>query len=731
MSLYGALFSGVSGLSAQSSALSAIADNVTNVNTIGYKETSIDFQTLVTKNTSNTQYTPGGVESKTQSNVASQGLLQATSSATDVGISGDGFFVVNNNNPHPQPGDMMSYSRAGSFTVDNQGFLQTSSGGYLQGWPLMTWDGNAAASKVTVGNNTYMLAYKSTSSTSTQSTVYVNNDIVDRNDLQPLNLNNLGGTAQQTTSISVGANLPSNVKAGTTFQTNLQTVDTLGQTSNMQMDWTNLNSNNWGLSISPPPSASDITLEDASSPPRIYGASGRLDITSSPAAGDTIQIAGTKYQFVKGPAGLPINNGSLALPDDVVQVSIDTPTTSTSDITSRLTAAIQLNQSGIPTTDVLGNAKNFSNIGAFAMGAANLVYPNGHPVTSPANLNVPINNGIIITGSNGGIATINFPDSTNPSNVAALINQETGTTNISATVDASGYLHLINNDSTDLATDATITNLPAPAHPANAVALDTVTALGFGSVASPVVNSPNTTFTIPFETTAGVPNDQQALSAIPLATLKSETPNIQITVGSGTSAVTTTIPFVAPPASTNGLDSNGILAAINAQTPTTGVKASLLNGQIAFTNLNTNANPVTISDGPAASPNGNDLSVLATLGFGLPGVATTVQLQQGATGAGRFSSNGNELLMEQAPGAGPIEVNTQQANTQGSAEFPSWTPQSAVNPTDPLNHGIYTVQALDPTLSPAPPALPGPAISFNGNGTPSAINVANIAMTLC
>ena len=56
MSLFGALSSGVSGLSAQSSALGAIADNVTNVNTIGYKSTDVQFQTLVTAQVSSTKY---------------------------------------------------------------------------------------------------------------------------------------------------------------------------------------------------------------------------------------------------------------------------------------------------------------------------------------------------------------------------------------------------------------------------------------------------------------------------------------------------------------------------------------------------------------------------------------------------------------------------------------------------------------------------------------------------
>lgn len=65
MSLFGALKSGVSGLNAQSSAMSIISDNIANVNTIGYKANSASFSTLVTKQTSSTRYTSGGVQCRT------------------------------------------------------------------------------------------------------------------------------------------------------------------------------------------------------------------------------------------------------------------------------------------------------------------------------------------------------------------------------------------------------------------------------------------------------------------------------------------------------------------------------------------------------------------------------------------------------------------------------------------------------------------------------------------
>src|ERR1700754_4751760 len=105
MSLFGALFSGVSGLQSQSSAMGAISDKNTNVN----------FKTLITAQTSTTQYSPGGVQSAPRQQVDLQGLLQATTSSTDLAISGAGFFVTNEA-AQPGVGQQFTYTRAGSFT---------------------------------------------------------------------------------------------------------------------------------------------------------------------------------------------------------------------------------------------------------------------------------------------------------------------------------------------------------------------------------------------------------------------------------------------------------------------------------------------------------------------------------------------------------------------------------------------------------------------------------------
>src|SRR5450631_2816368 len=96
MSLYGALNIGVAGLAANSQALSASSSNIANVNTVGYMEQTVNFETFLNA--------PGlaanssaGVGAVIGQNVTTQGLPTATSSPTDMAITGAGFFVVASN----------------------------------------------------------------------------------------------------------------------------------------------------------------------------------------------------------------------------------------------------------------------------------------------------------------------------------------------------------------------------------------------------------------------------------------------------------------------------------------------------------------------------------------------------------------------------------------------------------------------------------------------------------
>ena len=125
MSLYGALNIGVAGLAANAQALSATSANIANVNTVGYKTQTANFETFL--NVPGQVATAGaGVSSVISQDVTTQGLPTATSSPTDLSISGNGFFVVASNS---SASAQQEFTRAGSFTPD--GLAQMNGNAYI------------------------------------------------------------------------------------------------------------------------------------------------------------------------------------------------------------------------------------------------------------------------------------------------------------------------------------------------------------------------------------------------------------------------------------------------------------------------------------------------------------------------------------------------------------------------------------------------------------------------
>jgi flagellar hook protein FlgE len=141
MSINSALLAGVSGLTANASALAAISDNISNVNTTAYKRNQVNFSDIVTAQAVKGKYSAGGVQGTTHQYVSQQGLIQASNSSTDLAISGDGFFVVTDKGAGLTAGDAREFTRQGSFTVDADGYLKNNSGLYLQGWPVLAGGG--------------------------------------------------------------------------------------------------------------------------------------------------------------------------------------------------------------------------------------------------------------------------------------------------------------------------------------------------------------------------------------------------------------------------------------------------------------------------------------------------------------------------------------------------------------------------------------------------------------
>jgi flagellar hook protein FlgE len=223
MSLYGAMFSGVTGLNAQSQSLGMISDNISNVNTIGYKTTKASFSTLVTAQTGNA-YAPGGVRSSPVSAIDRQGLLQASFNSTDLAISGDGFFVVADS-ATPTTLDTRAFTRAGQFSTDKAGYLRTPTGFYLQGW------------------RTDLAGVPTASNTSLMSS------------LESIRVSSVSGSASPTTSVELGLNLPASAAIAATEGTNVSVFDALGVSHTIGLTWTKLAANQWRVTAAAPDAA--------------------------------------------------------------------------------------------------------------------------------------------------------------------------------------------------------------------------------------------------------------------------------------------------------------------------------------------------------------------------------------------------------------------------------------------------------------------------------------------
>jgi len=134
MSITGSMYTGISGLQAQSQATSVVSNNLANSTTTAYKGSSIQFEDVFYS----TVYAGGspdqvgnGVCVASINTDYSQGSYESTNSATDVAINGDGFYIVED----PDTGSTY-YTRAGNFTFDTNGYLVDSHGNRVQGWEM-------------------------------------------------------------------------------------------------------------------------------------------------------------------------------------------------------------------------------------------------------------------------------------------------------------------------------------------------------------------------------------------------------------------------------------------------------------------------------------------------------------------------------------------------------------------------------------------------------------------
>jgi flagellar hook protein FlgE len=226
MSLYGTMRTGVSGMNAQANRLSTVADNIANASTTGYKKASTEFSSLILPTTGGA-YNSGGVNTTVRYSISDQGTFSYTTSPTDLAINGGGFFIV-------QGADGVEYlTRAGAFTVMDDGTLRNSAGFTLMGYEY---------------------------SSATDPTIVVNG----YDGLSPINLNSAGLTATPSTSGQLDVTLPASAAHPYTKSTSLVAYDSLGASRKLDFNYATTGvDGEWTLTVTytDPATSTTTTLE--------------------------------------------------------------------------------------------------------------------------------------------------------------------------------------------------------------------------------------------------------------------------------------------------------------------------------------------------------------------------------------------------------------------------------------------------------------------------------------
>jgi flagellar hook protein FlgE len=240
----------LSALSADTTAIDVVGNNLANLNTIGFKDSSVSFNDLMSQalgastGSSQVGLGVGAPITKTQ---FTQGAINSTGNPLDAAIQGQGFFVITT------PAGANEYTRAGNFQVDSAGNLTTATNELVQGWSLkggtLTTSGPIGPINVPAGTLAPPLPTQNT---------------------------------------SVSLNLDASAAAGTTFSTSVQIYDSLGTAHTVTYTFTQSGTpNQWTYSVGIP--AGDTT-------PAATPTTGTLTFNSngdliSPAAGAPPVIA--------------------------------------------------------------------------------------------------------------------------------------------------------------------------------------------------------------------------------------------------------------------------------------------------------------------------------------------------------------------------------------------------------------------------------------------------------
>lgn len=235
MGISSSLNASVAGLNANAQRLSGISDNIANSQTNGYKRAETEFASLVNFGNSESSYNAGGVRATTSRQVSLQGSLTSTNNSTDISINGSGLIPVTTVSERLEGNATRPFmlTTTGSFSPDDEGFLRTSGGLQLLGWPTNS-DGDVGA-----------VSRESPSS------------------LEPVNLSGFDFAPNPTTRADISVNLPSNVAAGDSFTMTVEYFDAIGNNNNIDIQYTSVDPSTSTWNVQMTDSASGLVVGDA------------------------------------------------------------------------------------------------------------------------------------------------------------------------------------------------------------------------------------------------------------------------------------------------------------------------------------------------------------------------------------------------------------------------------------------------------------------------------------
>lgn len=287
------LFTGVSGMNANGTALSVIGDNIANLNTVGFKSSSVAFGDVLSQTLTGiagSSQVGRGVMIQNVSPLFTQGSFESTANSLDLAIDGDGFFIVSGNGTR-------AYTRAGQFSLDKGGNIVNPDGLILQGY---TADATGVISGTTgnmlVGNR------QSPANMTTNATVAVNLDAASQVPANPFTLDGNGDTVNDD---------PANFNKSST----ITVYDSQGGAHEVTMYIVKTGANAWDVHYVHQDPAAPALLVDAGTQALTFDAQGALvdDNSITPVNfnfGTSITTPqSVAFNFGTGTGEIPVGNG--------------------------------------------------------------------------------------------------------------------------------------------------------------------------------------------------------------------------------------------------------------------------------------------------------------------------------------------------------------------------------------------------------------------------------------